>query len=45
MGFRSEDFPHAMDYYQEALTLPLYPTLTESDQTALVAALEQAVTT
>ncbi len=45
MGFRSEDFPHAMDYYQEALTLPVYPTLTESDQTALVAALEQAVTT
>ena len=43
MGFQPEDFPHAMAYYQEAITLPLYPTLTESDQTAVVAALEQAV--
>lgn len=44
MGFQAEDFPHAMAYYKEALTLPLYPTLTESDQMAVVAALEQAVT-
>jgi UDP-4-amino-4,6-dideoxy-N-acetyl-beta-L-altrosamine transaminase len=44
MGFQPKDFPHAMAYYQEAITLPLYPKLTDSDQLVVVTALEQAVT-
>ena len=45
MGFEPEQFPEAMAYYRQAITLPLYPALTDQDQIAVVAALEQAVTT
>ena len=44
LGFAAGDFPTAEAYYQEAITLPLYPTLQEEQQdkvaTALGAALE-----
>jgi UDP-4-amino-4,6-dideoxy-N-acetyl-beta-L-altrosamine transaminase len=36
MEFRPEDFPEAERYYQEAISLPIYPGLTE-DQQAQVA--------
>jgi perosamine synthetase len=29
-GFRRGDFPHAEDYYRRAVTIPLYPTLTDA---------------
>lgn len=43
MGFRPSDFPQAMSYYQEAITLPLFPTLSILQQQAVVTALRQAV--
>lgn len=43
MGFRSDDFPNAQAYYAEAISLPMYPTLTEPQQDAVIAALRRAV--
>lgn len=36
MGFRPEDYPEAERYYAEAITLPLYPGLTEQQQDEVV---------
>lgn len=44
MGFRPDDFPQAMAYYREAITLPLYPNLSEAEQQMVAKALRQAVT-
>ena len=38
-GFQPGDFPAAEDYYREALTLPLFPSMTDADQDRVVAAL------
>ena len=45
MGFRSGDFPEAERYYQEAITLPIYPTMTEAQQDEVVSALAAELTT
>lgn len=42
MGFHSGDFPQAERYYAEAISLPMYPSLTESQQDAVVQALREA---
>lgn len=42
-GFARGDFPNAEAYYDEAITLPLYPGLTEDDQSIVVAALRDAL--
>lgn len=39
MGFQAGMFPEAERYYEEAITLPLYPALSEEEQDAVVAAL------
>lgn len=44
MGFRDGDFPEAEQYYQEALTLPMYPTMNEDQQDEVVAALKAELT-
>ena len=36
MGFKATDFPEAERYYAEAITLPLYPNLTQDDQDHVV---------
>jgi UDP-4-amino-4,6-dideoxy-N-acetyl-beta-L-altrosamine transaminase len=36
MGFNPEDFPQAEAYYSEAITLPIYPTLSEKQQIEVV---------
>ncbi|HEY8360281.1 MAG TPA: UDP-4-amino-4,6-dideoxy-N-acetyl-beta-L-altrosamine transaminase [Ramlibacter sp.] len=43
MGFDDGDFPEAERYYREAISLPMYATLTEADQDRVVAALRQAL--
>lgn len=43
LGFRPGDFPESERYYSEALTLPLYPTMTEQQQDQVVAALTEAL--
>ena len=43
LGFSAGDFPEAEAYYGEALTLPLYPALTEDQQDRVVDALGRAL--
>jgi len=43
MGFAKGDFPEAERYYAEALTLPLFPALTEGEQAEVVTALSKAL--
>jgi UDP-4-amino-4,6-dideoxy-N-acetyl-beta-L-altrosamine transaminase len=39
LGFAQGDFPQAEDYYREALSLPMYPGLTDEQQDEVVARL------
>ncbi|MEO8021559.1 UDP-4-amino-4,6-dideoxy-N-acetyl-beta-L-altrosamine transaminase [Polaromonas sp.] len=43
MGFRPGQFPAAESYYAEAISLPMYPQLTEVQQDKVIAALTQAL--
>jgi UDP-4-amino-4,6-dideoxy-N-acetyl-beta-L-altrosamine transaminase len=43
LGFRHGQYPEAEKYYEEALTLPLYPTLSEQQQDEVVDALRKAL--
>ena len=43
MGFRSGQFPEAEAYYAEAISLPMYPQLTELQQDKVIAALAEAL--
>lgn len=43
MGFNKGDFPEAEKYYAEAITIPLFPTLTDDEQIEVVAALKAAI--
>ena len=43
MGFREGDFPLAEDYYGEAITLPMFHTLSDERQDAVVTALRKAI--
>jgi len=43
LGFTAGDFPQAMSYYAEAISLPLFPGLTNADQQIIVEQLKQAI--
>lgn len=43
MGFKVGDFPQAESYYDEAISLPLFPTMTEAEQDKVVIALQEAM--
>ncbi len=43
LGFRAGDFPIAERYYEQALSLPLFPALTEAQQQHVVATLRAAL--
>lgn len=43
MGFGPGDFPQAEAYYAEAISLPLYPSMTEAEQDRVVAVLAEAL--
>ncbi len=43
LGFAPGDYPVSEDYYARALTLPLYPTLSETEQDQVVAKLREAL--
>lgn len=43
LGFAPEDFPQAMAYYAEALSLPMYATLSDEQQLQVVEALKRAL--
>jgi UDP-4-amino-4,6-dideoxy-N-acetyl-beta-L-altrosamine transaminase len=43
LGFRQGDFPEAEQYYHEAITLPMYASLTEEDQDRVIHALRETL--
>lgn len=43
MGFKVGDFPESERYYAEAISLPMFQTLSEQQQDTVVAALEQVL--
>lgn len=45
MGFQVRDYPEAERYYAEAISLPMYPTMTQVQQDHVVGALTEALRT
>jgi UDP-4-amino-4,6-dideoxy-N-acetyl-beta-L-altrosamine transaminase len=43
MGFKAGDFPAAEQYYREAISIPMHPTLTDAEQEQVVTALREAM--
>ena len=43
LGFARGQFPEAERYYEEAITLPLFPAMTDGDVTRVLEALKQAL--
>ncbi len=43
MGFKAGDYPQAEHYYAEAISLPMYPTMTDAQQDYVIAAVAEAV--
>lgn len=43
MGFRRGDYPEAEAYYSDAITIPMYPTMTEAQQDVVIDALGRAL--
>lgn len=43
MGFKEGDFPEAEKYYTEAISIPMFPTLTTSQQDEVVKCLKEAL--
>jgi dTDP-4-amino-4,6-dideoxygalactose transaminase len=43
MGFREGDFPASEAYYSKAISLPMYPTLTEAQQDHVIASFNSAL--
>jgi dTDP-4-amino-4,6-dideoxygalactose transaminase len=41
MGFKEGQFPQAEQYYKEAISIPMYPSMTENQQNEVVAVLEE----
>ncbi len=43
LGFKPGDFPAAEAYYREAISLPMYPTMTEDQQDQVVGAIRETL--
>ncbi|MBK1796009.1 UDP-4-amino-4,6-dideoxy-N-acetyl-beta-L-altrosamine transaminase [Devosia sp. WQ 349] len=43
MGFKLGDFPQAENYYREAISIPMHPTLSEAEQDYVVEVLLEAI--
>lgn len=43
LGFRPEDYPHAQQFYEEAMSIPLYYDLTDDEQRLVIAAVRELV--
>lgn len=43
MGFKVNDYPEAESYYSDAITLPMFPTMTGAQQSKVIAALQAAL--
>ena len=40
-GFKNSDFPEAMKFYEEAISIPIYPSLSEEDQNYVIKNIEK----
>lgn len=43
MGFKPEDFPLAQDYYRQAISIPMFQTMTDEQQDLVVSAIAKAL--
>lgn len=43
LGFKVGDFPNAEQYYEAAISLPLFPSLTDAEQDQVITAVQQAL--
>lgn len=43
LGFKSADYPNAQSYYQRAITLPLHPSLSHTEQDEILKIIKQAL--
>ncbi|OIM99542.1 UDP-4-amino-4,6-dideoxy-N-acetyl-beta-L-altrosamine transaminase [Idiomarina sp. MD25a] len=43
-GFKPDQFPQAMAYYREAISIPMFASLTESEQQQVIATLREVLT-
>ena len=43
LGFRLGDFPEAEGYYHEAISLPMFHSMTQAEQDYVIAALTQVL--
>lgn len=43
MGFKPDDYPEAERYYSEAISLPMYPAMSEALQDQVITALQRAL--
>jgi UDP-4-amino-4,6-dideoxy-N-acetyl-beta-L-altrosamine transaminase len=43
LGFKADQYPEAEKYYQEAITLPLFPAMNNDDQNAVISTLKGAL--
>lgn len=43
LGFQQGDFPHAENFYQKALTIPLFPGMSADDQDRVIQALREVL--
>lgn len=43
MGFEPGDYREAERYYAEAISLPMFPTMTEAQQDQVIAAIRGAI--
>lgn len=43
MGFKHGDYPQAEQYYREAISIPMHPTLTQQEQDFVVACIKEAI--
>lgn len=45
MGFRPDDFPESMSFYREAMSLPLFQSMSDDEQNHVVAVLREVIET
>lgn len=43
LGFKAGEFPHAEQYYSEAMSIPMYPLMTDAQQDEVVSSLAEAL--
>lgn len=43
LGFKAGDFPHAERYYREGISLPMFPTLTDTEQDHVIGTLRRVL--